>query len=289
MNGAVRLASAWCLAAMAAAGGAAGQLDSRLDRRPRAEQLVRVRVIPDAERVGPGGTFHVAVVFDIEPGWHIYWKNPGDGALGTQLEVEAPAGFEVGTPLWARPEVFETDKLVQYAYKDRAAVFVPVKAPAEVPEGRAEIRVDVRFAVCKEYCLLGELRRGASVETGARPADVTIRQDPLLERCRRCLPRPLDREPGAKVSFDGTTLTLEGPARGRRSVRLFPDPSPGVEFGAVEVSVQDDRFIVRVPVELQPRNSLGEPMVMAGLVALGEKPDDPCYDFALPARGGAGR
>ena len=50
-----------------------------------------------------------------------------------------------------------------------------------------------------------------------------------------------------------------------------------------KIDVRADRFVVRVSVNLDPDNALGEPMVVGGLVALGRNLDDPCYDFQLPA------
>ena len=40
---------------------------------------------------------------------------------------------------------------------------------------------------------------------------------------------------------------------------------------------------MRVGVDLDPNNALGKPMVIGGLVALGRRPEDPCYDFELSA------
>ncbi len=45
-----------------------------------ADHLVAVNMVTDVQRVGPGQTFHLALIFDIEPQWRIYWKNPGEGA-----------------------------------------------------------------------------------------------------------------------------------------------------------------------------------------------------------------
>jgi hypothetical protein len=56
-----------------------------------------------------------------------------------------------------------------------------------------------------------------------------------------------------------------------------------VTYREPQVDVQGDRFQVRVRVDLDPNNALGEPMTMGGLVALGQSPDDPCYDFLVPA------
>ena len=56
---------------------------------------------------------------------------------------------------------------------------------------------------------------------------------------------------------------------------------PGVTYHEADVTVTNDWFRVVVKVDLRPNNALGEPMVLGGLIALGEKLDDPCYDFQL--------
>ena len=66
------------------------------------------------------------------------------------------------------------------------------------------------------------------------------------------------------------------------SATFFPVDAPGITFGASNVTVVQDRFRVTVPIEVKPHNARGEPMALAGLVTLGEKPDDPCYDFVIP-------
>ena len=32
--------------------------------------------------------------FKLTPGWHIYWKNPGDSGLPPELECNLPVGIE---------------------------------------------------------------------------------------------------------------------------------------------------------------------------------------------------
>lgn len=231
--------------------------------------------------MGPGEAFLVAVLFDIEPRWHIYWKNPGDGAPPPQIEVTAPQGFRIGPVRWTRPTLFETGEIRAFGYEKQAALFVPVTAPAELSDGRVDLRLAVRYAVCSDICLLGEAQRRLEVETSARPVQ---RSDPdaLVDRHRRRLPRPLGEVPGAAMSFDGSLLHVSGPAQGRTTIAFFPDPSPGVVYGKVGSTIESDRFELRVRVTLEPSNALGEPMVMAGLVALGDSIDDPCFDFAVP-------
>ena len=34
----------------------------------------------------------VGIRLTIEPGWHIYWKNPGDSGMATRVQWKAPKG-----------------------------------------------------------------------------------------------------------------------------------------------------------------------------------------------------
>ncbi|NBC47147.1 MAG: hypothetical protein GVY22_03970, partial [Gammaproteobacteria bacterium] len=45
--------------------------------RVETEHLV-ARLIAESAAVVPGGNVELALVFDLRPGWHTYWRNPGD-------------------------------------------------------------------------------------------------------------------------------------------------------------------------------------------------------------------
>ncbi len=250
-----------------------------------AEDVTRVRAIADASRVGPGQRFNVAVVFDLSPGWHTYWKNPGAGALPPTLAVTAPAGFRAGEVLWTRPAAFPTELGEAYGYEGQAVMFVPVTAPQRLDDGRARIEVEVRWAVCNpQKCVLGRVARTVEVETSAKAMPPPTREqiDPVLVKHLKRVPVPL-AEAGGSVTFDGAVLRLTGPAGAATQAALFPAPSPGVTFGPPRIEIRAGRFEVQIDVETDMDNTLGERPTLAGLVALGNQPDDPCYEFSVPA------
>ena len=41
-----------------------------------------IELLVPRNAVKPGETFPVGVKFTLQPGWHIYWKNPGDSGAG---------------------------------------------------------------------------------------------------------------------------------------------------------------------------------------------------------------
>jgi thiol:disulfide interchange protein DsbD len=253
---------------------------------PGARDLVTIRLVSDVALVAPGQTFHVVVVFNIEPKWHIYWKNPGEGALPPGITLETPPGFAAGAPRWPRPSLIKTPIGPEYCYFDEVALFVPVKAPPWLPDQRMTIQAHVNWAVCSNVCKLGSARGSVDFETIAQPPPAEpVASDPVVAKYRQRLPRVLDEVTGAAISFDGSMLTVSGPAAGRTSAMFFADPSPGVTYDEPTIVVRDDRFMLTVGVDVNPGNSLGKPMVMGGLVALGGHLDDPSYGFRLPAEG----
>lgn len=270
-------------AIVASAAGAAGQLlPAAPGQRKTAEQLVGVRALADVEQVGPGEVFHLAYVFDVDPKWHIYWRNPGEGAMPPTITVKAPRGFQVGPVRWPRPQAIASPIGDEYCYLNQAVLFVPITAPAQLEEGRASFEALITWAVCKDVCLLGSARRSIDLVTSSRPTGRYGASDPLLERHKRRLPEPLARIDGAGVDFAGGTLTLTGPARGRKTGRFWPVEVPGVTYDQPRMTIDGDRFRIEVKVNLNPNNALGRPMTLGGLVTLGSKLDDPCYDFELP-------
>lgn len=277
--------AAWAIAAMVAAGAAvtaAGQFAPPGPARSRAEELVNIRVFADVRQVGPGERFHLACVFDVEPKWHIYWKDPGAGGPPPVIKVKAPPGFEVGQVRWPRPQVFDGAVGEEYGYAGRTVLFVPVVAPDVLADGSAAFEARIDWAVCRDVCLIGGVDRSVNVVTSSRPNGGGGVPDGLLSRHLGRLPRPLKKLQGATLAFDGRVLTLTGPAQGRSAARILPIESPGVTYDCAEVEVKNDRFRIVVPVQVRPGNALGRPLRVAGLVTLGTELDDPCYDFELP-------
>lgn len=263
-------------------GGAAG---AQFDSSPFAEALndshVSVRLISDADPIGPGQTFHLAVRFDIEKKWHMYWKNPGEGAMPPGITVLTPPGYLTGDVLWPRPVAITTALGQEYCYFDEVVLFVPITAPASLPDATVTMRVDIQWTVCRHACLMGSASRQVTIATASRrPASAGT--NGVLDAFKKRLPKPLAELKGAQLAFDGKAITVTGPAGAATRAAFFPVDGPGVAYDAAEVTVGDGRFRVAVPVALTPLNASGGPMRLGGLVTLGEEVDDPSYDFEIP-------
>ena len=78
----------------------------------------RVRLVKGPESTGPDSTVFLGVHFDIEPGWHIYWKNPGGAGLATEIVWQLPNNVKAGELQWPVPAGFtQSGDIPGYGYE----------------------------------------------------------------------------------------------------------------------------------------------------------------------------
>ena len=59
-----------------------------------------VALLSATDVAAPGRTLDLGLHFRFQPGWHIYWMNPGDAGQAPRIEVFAPAGSALGEVSW---------------------------------------------------------------------------------------------------------------------------------------------------------------------------------------------
>jgi thiol:disulfide interchange protein DsbD len=130
----------------------------------------------------------VGVLFDLDPGWHLYWRNPGDTGLPTQLSWAVDGG-SVGETLWPAPTAYrESDGLfTTYGYEGRVLLSSDAVLDTDVV-GTRYVAVEVDLLVCETQCLPARLslRRSLDSARGDREAaalfDIFRQQVPAQAR-----------------------------------------------------------------------------------------------------------
>jgi len=130
------------------AGAFAAKAESAGD--PRIE--ARLLVAPAASQGATGeGGLRVGVLFDLDPGWHLYWRNPGETGLPTSLELSLD-GVALDPVGWPAPTAFnESDGLfITYGYEDQLLL----ATEANPPKGPgALLRAEAHVLVCEAECI----------------------------------------------------------------------------------------------------------------------------------------
>ncbi len=251
----------------------------------RSNGQVNVSIFTDASRIEAMTTFHLVILFDIKDSWHLYWKNPGAGAAPIEIEVDGPANFIVETPLWPRPKIITSDVGDMYGYDGQIALFVPITTAEHFSVEAVLIRYDIAWAVCDDQRCLMQSKKG-SITVAAAPQlrgnDDRAEQDRTIKRHKQRLPVSVETAEDVDAYIDGSTLTITGPARGFKTAKFLPNPTPGVQYGSADINISNDRFTLTTEIITQPRNFAGTKPVAGGLIALGEDQSDPSFEFSVP-------
>jgi thiol:disulfide interchange protein DsbD len=88
-----------------------------------------------------------------QPGWHTYWRNPGDSGLATQLQWQLPAGMKAGNTLWPTPQMIPVGNMVNHGFEGRVLLAAPVKVTGSFTGREIDIRLQADWLVCKEECI----------------------------------------------------------------------------------------------------------------------------------------
>lgn len=261
---------------------AAAQLFDRPGKPVSAETLVVVQAQPTRSVIGAGETQDVAIRFDVAEGWHVYWKNPGEGAAPIEIELRLPDGFESGPVRWPRPLRLPSPLGDVYCYEGQVTLFASMTAPPTLSDGEHDISASVVWAVCNDdRCLLGRVSRSMKITTLSAPrGGAATAEPPGFAAARARLPRQLPGEDA--ITLDGDVLRVTGPAHGLGEATFFPNGAPGVAYGEPAIDIHGDRFEMQIDVAVNENNTLGLEPALGGVIALGPDVMDPSYEFEQP-------
>ncbi len=124
---------------------------------PSGKDVVKPEVFASMEPAGRGGSFQIAVVMNIRPGFHVNAREKSEEYLiATDLKVQLPSGFTSGDVLYPKGqlETFTFSKKPLNVYQGKVILRLPVNALATAPLGEQHIPLKLRYQACStELCL----------------------------------------------------------------------------------------------------------------------------------------
>lgn len=221
------------------------------------EAMVQTRLVADHVTVTPGTTFHVGLRMEIEPGWHTYWRNPGDSGEPTHIGWDLPEGVTAGEIIWPAPSAFPYGHLMNYGYGGEVVLPVPLTI-AEDFDGRfLEIRAAASWLVCEEVCIPEsadlDLFLTVSAEAAADNAGAA-----LIESGLDRVPQPSGIAAGISRSSQSLLLTVATPENGNeiRNPVFFPHSDTVINHAA-EQSVYQSAAGIALRLEPAPEARSG--------------------------------
>lgn len=118
------------------------------------QSRVSVETIPLVKKLIPGQVFEIAVVFTMEPEWHIYWQNPGDAGIPTTFTWTLPPLFSMVDMQEPVPDRHVDEGITTFIHEEEAIYLFQCLAPADIPD-TSVFEVAVDWLECKSICQAG--------------------------------------------------------------------------------------------------------------------------------------
>lgn len=152
---------------------------------------VKATLIAEESTIQAGRPFWVALHLQLEEGWHVYWKNPGDAGLPLKVQWKLPNGFHATSLLWPFPEKLTLDDLVGYGYHSEVVLLTEVTPPSDLT-ANSEITLDteVKWLVCSTTaCLPGSAPLKLKIKTSSETPEIDQKAAALFQSAREKMPK----------------------------------------------------------------------------------------------------
>jgi DsbC/DsbD-like thiol-disulfide interchange protein len=250
---------------------------------PPAAKHARVDLIAEQSTVVPGKRFWIGLRFQLDPGWHIYWKNPGDSGTPPRAQWNLPPGFSAGGLLWPAPVRLGKAPIVDYGYEGQVLLMLPVRPPAALkPGSTVTLGATVKWVVCRDICIADEAVVKLALPIAENSREEMSPWHALFAATRARLPRPAPRawRIRALAGKGQFTLLLETGVRPRQAT-FFP-----LEEGQIDnAAPQEVAPLPRgVKITLKQSDQRLKPIsVLRGVLVLS---DGRAYEIAAPVSPG---
>src|SRR3984893_2557623 len=166
------------------------------------------------------------IAIKLQPGWHTYWRTPGDSGVPPRFDFSKSDNVEAVTVLWPAPMKFD-DGAGGTSLGYHHQVVLPLRIVPKNTDRPVTLRADISYAACEKLCIPVE----ASTELSF--ASVASTEDNVLFSALAPVPNPAsvgDPNPLTirNVKRDGkSTVLVDVLSPDARTVNLFVEgPTP---------------------------------------------------------------
>ena len=109
--------------------------------------VVSVRLLPGWRA---GSLHYAALEVDLAPGWHTYWRVPGEAGIPPHLTWNSSSNVKSIGISWPVPELFDQNGMTSIGYT--GTLVLPMVLRPEDPNAPIHLEGQIEIGVCKDVC-----------------------------------------------------------------------------------------------------------------------------------------
>lgn len=191
------------------------------------DEHAAARLVTAVEATGSGHTVDAGLEIRMAPGWHTYWRTPGDAGIPPTIDWTGSTNLARAEIAWPAPTRLSAHGLESYVYPDHA--LLPIAIELAAPGEPLSLRASVDYAACAEVCIPYHADLSLALPAGLATLGA---EAPLIAAERARVPGSLERAGMALV-----TATV-APAREGDAVVDVRLRSTGTPFGQPDLFIE---------------------------------------------------
>ncbi|MXN66109.1 hypothetical protein GR183_14435 [Stappia sp. GBMRC 2046] len=156
----------------------------------------KVRLIAGGALEEPGH-YDAGLEFRMEPGWHIYWRFPGEAGVPTQADFSASTNLGEARLRFPAPVRYDDGYATSIVYRDQ--VILPIEVIARETAAPLELAAGLFFGICREICVPAQMDLSLNL---ASDWEVDFPMRLAISRATLSLPRPQGNSAPRVVSIE---------------------------------------------------------------------------------------
>lgn len=272
---------------------------------------VRVKLYSDQEQLAPSGKVRIGVHFELDPEWHIYFRNPGEAGVSTEIDLHSDS-LAFKELRWPTPERFldPSGTITTYGY-EREVFFFSEAFVSPAADDMVGLRAKLDFLACKVDCIPGKVELKGQLPVGESPMPTEPSILARFDEAEAALPKRAGEEGALELEWaieksailPGETLRAaigiircaHPPSEGEHcgevlaregdlSQSFFPDRVPGMRFAVTGLRPHPNVFAGSV-IDLEitaGAASVNAEAALSGILALESDRGPLAIEFSFP-------
>jgi len=222
-----------------------------------------VRLVAGITAVGSEHVVPAGIEFRMRPGWHVYWRSPGDAGYPPQANWGRSDNLADAALRWPAPHRFTVLDLQTIGYSD--GVLLPVDVKPARPGDAVRLRATVDYLTCSDICVPYTAELALDIPAG--PANPSAHAHDIA--------RAMAKVPGSGaasgLTVDQVSLDQNGAGSPTLAVAIsadeplvnpdvFAEAPPPLVFDAPQVTFAPDRRSAVLRVGIGNADGLAEPL-----------------------------